>query len=68
MDVHDLSDDFLEQIHRGAGPVSDHDRVTYYNLISTWLDHCPLLTPAALQEAVRSAQAKLLRPVKIDAA
>jgi hypothetical protein len=66
MDVHDLDDRSLDQIHAGAGPVPEHERVVYYNLIGAWLNACPLVTPGALQEAVRAAQAKLLRPVTIE--
>jgi hypothetical protein len=62
MDVHQLEDSMLDQVHMGAEPVPYGDRQKYYGLIARWLDHCPLVTNAALMEAIRSAQRQLLRP------
>jgi hypothetical protein len=51
-----LPDEYLSAIHAGAEPIPRPDRRAYYNLVSAWLDHCPLLTKAALMEAIRAAQ------------
>jgi hypothetical protein len=58
----DLDDQMLEAVHSGASPIPMRDRPRYYNVISAWLDACPLLTNAGLRDAIRSAQRELLRP------
>jgi hypothetical protein len=62
MRAEDLPDEMLDQVHASAAPLPPVDRPRYYALIARWLDQCPLLTNAALMEAIRSAQRELLRP------
>jgi hypothetical protein len=57
----DLDDQMLDAVHAGAAPIPMRDRPRYYNVISAWLDACPLLTNAGLRDAIRSAQRELLR-------
>jgi hypothetical protein len=59
---HDVSDEFLEAIHAGAGPIPVQDRSQYYNIVARWLDECPLLTHGGLRDAILMAQRQLLRP------
>jgi hypothetical protein len=61
MRVEHLSDEYLSAIHAGAGPIPRPDQRAYYNLVSAWLDHCPMLTPVTLRDAIQSAQRELLR-------
>jgi hypothetical protein len=49
-------------IYNGATPVPPRDRRRYYDLVSASLRKCPLLTNAALMNAIRAAQRELLRP------
>jgi hypothetical protein len=51
-------------VHQGATPISQQERGRYYTMIGKWLDQCPLLTPRALADAIRLAQAELLRPAR----
>jgi hypothetical protein len=58
-----LSDEMLDLVHRGAGPVPLRDRARYYDRVAAELRKAPLLTNAAVVEAVRQAQREvLLRP------
>jgi hypothetical protein len=57
-----LTGEMLELIRNGAAPVLPRDRRRYYDLVSAPLRRCPLLTNAALMDAIRAAQRELLRP------
>jgi hypothetical protein len=57
-----LTIEMLERVHSGAAPVPPRDRRRYYDLVSALLRRCPLLTNAALMDAIRAAQRELLRP------
>jgi hypothetical protein len=57
-----LTDEMRDLIYNGAGPVLPRDRPRYYDLVSTSLRRSPLLSNAAVTEAIRSAQRELLRP------
>ena len=57
-----LTGEMLEIIRNGAAPVPPRDRRRYYDLISASLSKRPLLTNAALIDAIQAAQRELLRP------
>jgi hypothetical protein len=57
-----LTNEMLERVHSGAAPVPARDRRRYYNLVTTRLNRCPLLTNAAVTEVILAAQRELLRP------
>jgi hypothetical protein len=57
-----LTSEMLELVRKGAAPVPPRDRRRYYDLVSASLRRCPLLTNAALMDAIRAAQRELLRP------
>jgi hypothetical protein len=57
-----LTGEMLERVRSGAAPVPPRDRRRYFDLISASLAKCPLLTNAALMDAIRAAQRELLRP------
>jgi hypothetical protein len=50
------------QAEKSAAPVPPRDRRHYYDLVGALLRRCPLLTNAALMDAIRAAQRELLRP------
>ena len=57
-----LTSEMLELVRGGAAPVAPRDRRRYYDLISASLSKRPLLTNAALIDAIQAAQRELLRP------
>jgi hypothetical protein len=57
-----LTSEMLERVHSGAAPIAPRDRRRYCDLVSASLRRRPLLTNAALMEAIRAAQRELLRP------
>jgi hypothetical protein len=56
-----LTAEMLERVRSGAAPVAPRDRRRYYDLVSASLGKCPLLTNAALMDAIQAAQRELLR-------
>jgi hypothetical protein len=57
-----LTNEMLELVHSGAGPIPLHDRSSYYDLIAAELRKSSLPTNAAIVEAVKQVQRELLRP------
>jgi hypothetical protein len=56
-----LAGEMLERVRSGAAPIPSRDRRRYFDLINASLAKCPLLTNAALMDAIRAAQRALLR-------
>jgi hypothetical protein len=52
-----LTGEMLERVRNGAAPVPPRDRRRYYDLVSASLRRCPLLTNAALMDAIRRRSA-----------
>ena len=59
-----LTGEMLELVRNGAAPVPPRDRRRYYDLVSASLRRCPLLTNAALMDAIRAAQRQLRPPAE----
>jgi hypothetical protein len=57
-----LSAEMLELVHDGAGPIRMRDRNAYFALVVASLHKAPVLSPAAVLDAIRVAQGEVLRP------
>jgi hypothetical protein len=57
-----LSAEMLELVHDGSRPLRFRDHNDYYERVASELRKAPVLSPAAVLDAIRVAQGEVLRP------